>query len=194
MNKAIRDILINTAGSVIGGLILALLFLAASDFAFKPPDLNGRWRIAMVTDRSSYTNYIGMVVLFEVMLHQNGNQLEGTAEKVAEISRGDLHVYDYSKRVRIELAGSIDRNYLSRDTINLHWMERGRIRESSSFLHITRFNDSYMRGSFESTISNGSGRSEWARDVSRLSAIDHNHSNRIINLFSENIKDTITGE
>ncbi len=174
MRNYLRDLSVEIVGSIIGGAILALVFFICSDFVFKSPDLNGRWLMAKTVTETQHDSYKDLIVLYEVVLRQDGLRLSGTAEKVAEIHNGNLFKYDYEKRVRVELEGAIDRNYLSKDRVNIHWVEHGRKRDSSSLLQISRFNDEYMKGRYSSTVARSSGESEWARSPDLLTAISEN--------------------
>lgn len=174
MKSYLRDISINMIGSILGGLFLAILFFMSSDFLFKPPDLNGRWVMATTSNQTMHDAYSGLTVFYEVILHQDGNRLSGTAEKVGENNKGVPLVYDYDKRVRVDIAGAIDRNYLARDNVNIHWTEHGRRRDSTAFFKITRFDDSYMIGNCASTVAHSYGLSEWVRSASQFTIASTN--------------------
>lgn len=167
-------------GSILGGLFLAVLFFISSDFLFKPPDLNGRWIMATTSNQTIHDSYNGLTVFYEVILQQDGNKLSGTAEKVGECNKGVPFIYDYDKRVRVDIAGAIDRNYLTKDKVNIHWMEHGRKRDSSSFFKITRFDDSYMTGDCASTVAHSFGLSEWVRFARQFTIVSTNGVNPVL--------------
>jgi hypothetical protein len=171
MRKYIRDVSIEMLGSIFGALILSLLFFVVSDFFFKPPNLNGRWRVGTLTESTKHNPFRDLIVFYDVILHQDGNHLEGTAEMVGELASGKPLVYDYAKRAQVKFSGSIDRNYLKKDKVNIHWFMHGEKRDSSTFFDIVRFNDHYMQGTFVSTIAANSGRTEWVRNFTQFSWI-----------------------
>jgi hypothetical protein len=161
----IRDISVQVASSLVGAVVVAVVFFLFSDFVFKPPNLNGKWLVATAVERTAYTSYEGMIVLFEIVLYQEGDRVSGTAEKLAEFANGSMRVYEPAKRTRAEIAGAIDRNYLTKDRLNIHWVEHGDERVSSTFFEILRFDDSHMVGTFDSTAARSSGTAEWGRSI-----------------------------
>ena len=163
--KYYRDVSVDVLGAIISAVIIAVLFFITSDFVFKPPNLHGKWYAISITDQSEHTQYIGMKLVYEVIIFQEVNSLNGTAEKRSETIDGKEYFYEYANRVKSKLKGYIDRNYFSKDKLHIQWIEKGRKRESSSYFNITRFNDNYMYGTFSSTISSSNGRIEWVRDL-----------------------------
>ena len=163
MKQYLIDVTRIMFGCTCGALLTTGVFFVASDYVFTPPDLNGKWYIATETTQTGHAPFKGLVVLFELILHQEGDRISGTAEQVGEIAQGKVLIYDYDKRAQVELSGSMDRNYIRDDVVNIHWKMHGRRRESSTFLRIVRFNDSYMLGTFDTTIAKGHGKTEWAR-------------------------------
>ena len=165
----------NVGSEFLGGLLAiivgAIIFFVFNDFVFKPPDLNGRWLMMTHIEKTKHEPFEGMIVMFEVILQQDNDQIKGTAEKIAESSKSGAFAYQRSKRVRADIYGSIDRKYLSKDKVNLHWVEHGKIRDSSSYFRITRFDNAYMSGTFDTTAGRSKGRSEWVRSVLQIDAI-----------------------
>ena len=171
MKRFLRDISVEVVGAIIGAFLISILFFTFSDFIFKAPNLNGKWYAITSTDITHHKPFQGMILIFEVIIHQKGENISGTAERIAEIVKGNRYDYDYEKRVRVEVDGSIDRNFLSKDKVNIHWLEHGNKRDSSAFFNILRFNDHYMFGEFNSTVANSQGKVEWVRDLSNLKKI-----------------------
>ena len=166
--KYLKDLSIEVYGSMISAALIAISFFVFSDFFFEPPNLNGKWFTVIKTENSSLDRFVGMMLIYEIILFQDDDNLYGTAEKISEIV--DQKKYDYApdKRVRIEFKGIIDRKYFTKDILYLHWSEEGRRRTTSSYFEITRFNDNYMFGIFNSTAAESNGKSEWVRDLSKL--------------------------
>ena len=115
-----------------------------------------------------------MILIYNVIMYQDGNKVSGSAEKKAEILNGDYFEYKAKNRIRTEFQGAIDRNFIKKDKLSFHWIEHGKIRDSSTFFKVLRFTDSYMHGTFNSTAANSFGISEWVRGMDDLKQISVN--------------------
>jgi hypothetical protein len=166
-------------GGLLAIIVSSIIFFVFSDFVFKPPDLNGRWVMTTNIERTKHEPFEGMIVMFEVVLQQDNDQIKGTAEKIAESSKSGTFAYQRANRVRADVYGSIDRNYLSKDKVNLHWIEHGTIRDSSSYFRITRFDNAYMYGTFDTTAGRSNGSSEWVRSVSQFESLTVENLQRV---------------
>ena len=76
----------STASTIVGGLILAVLFFLAREKLFRLPDVTGRWYLQMSFRNSSYKPFDGMILRYVAVLWREGNTVKGTAEKVYEHS------------------------------------------------------------------------------------------------------------
>ena len=150
-------------GNVIAAIIISLLFFFVSDFVFSPPNLNGKWEMVLKINDTEYSKYEGLLLKYDVYLVQNGDQIEGSAEKIGEIKGGLLDMY--SSPIRSEVKGSITRKYFDKDILNIHIIEYGQNRTTSSYFKLIRFSDEYMVGSFSSSAANSKGESEWFRFI-----------------------------
>ena len=148
-------------GNVVAAIIISLLFFFISDFVFSPPNLNGKWEMVLKIDDTKYSKYEGLMLKYDVYLVQNGDQIEGTAEKIGEIKDGEIN--KYSSPIRSEVKGSITKKYFDKDILNIHILEYGQNRTTSSYFKLTRFSDEYMAGSFTSSAAKSEGNSEWFR-------------------------------
>ena len=166
--KYLREISIEVFGSIISAILISLSFFLISDFLFEPPNLNGKWFIVTQTDESSLKRYIGMKLVYEIMLFQEKDNIYGTAEKISEIVGNKKNDYDHVERVKVDFKGTINRKYFSKDVLYLHWKEQGRRRETSSYFEIKRFDNNHMFGFFNSTAAESNGKSEWVRDIKQL--------------------------
>src|SRR5271169_852459 len=79
------DLLIQIASTVIGGIILALIFFLVKDRLFGLPGLSGLWTFQVTTETTSYNPFKNMSLTYLVLLIQEGNHLSGTGEKIKEV-------------------------------------------------------------------------------------------------------------
>lgn len=154
---------LNVASNVAGAIIISVLFFIFSDYIFTLPNLNGPWQMTLTVDSTAYTPHENMQVKYDVLLFQQGSDVRGTGEKVMDIVGSDTTRYIGAQRVRIEIEGYLDRNYLARDELVLHYIESGKKRRTSAFQELIRFNEDYMLGGFTWTASNSKGHVEWTR-------------------------------
>lgn len=161
------DILKNLFNTV----ALAFIFFIASDYVFKTPELTGRWEYTTypVTAKSKMSEVIQ--VTYTILIAQEGVGIKGVGEKMrAYIPPDNKHNlesfdenYDVGKRIRIEIDGHIEKNYLSKDKLTIYLNEAGHRRESSTVQVLTIEDKNYMVGGYISTISDSEGKIEWKR-------------------------------
>ena len=72
----------NVISTVIGGILLALIFFFLREKMFAFAELDGSWVFDQTTESSEYNPYVGMTVRFLVLLGRDGNRIYGSAEKV----------------------------------------------------------------------------------------------------------------
>lgn len=165
-NKYLVQVLYDVLGAILSGVILSFMFFIFSDFISTTPNLNGKWRVELQTEKTSYSKYKDLKVYYDIILFQKGYEIYGTGEKVMELLPGqDTLKYNGKVRTRVELQGYLDKNYLSKDKLIIHSTEEGRQRESSSFYDLIKFDDHNMSGNFQSTVANSSGVTKWIRLV-----------------------------
>ena len=83
--KYLKDLSIEVYGSMISAALIAISFFVFSDFFFEPPNLNGKWFTVIKTENSSLDRFVGMMLIYEIILFQDDDNLYGTAEKISEI-------------------------------------------------------------------------------------------------------------
>lgn len=150
--------------TLIGGIILALLFFLSREKFFPLPNITGQWRFEMTIVASAYNPYKGMVLRYVAMLWREGNRIEGSVEKIYERSTAREHHYVGKERTRGQVEGYIEKNYFSKDRIFLHIVEDGEGRESTTFHELLVDSDSKMIGTFNSMVADQSGDITWQRD------------------------------
>ena len=155
----------NAVVTVVSGIVLAIMFFWIREVCFPLPAIEGRWYIETMTVKSSYNPYKDMILLYEVMLWREGNTIKGTAEKIFENSKEKQGDYVGDKRTRSQINGHIEKRYFSADRICLHFVEQGRVRESTSFFTlIYRKRKCVMLGKFDTTAGSSSGRTHVRRE------------------------------
>lgn len=158
------NFLYSLLATVIGGVILAFLFFWIREKAFPPADLTGRWFFEMRTIRSAYNPYKGMVLRYVAMLRREGNRIEGTVEKIYEISSTGEREYVGKNRTRGVVEGFVQKNYFSKDHVVLHIVEDGHGRESTHSYDLLVASDNLMAGRFSSMVANQDGEVMWQRN------------------------------
>lgn len=150
--------------TVAAGAVFTYLLFLAKERAFRVPQLDGVWEVTTTTTTSIRDEYIGLVLIYRVIISQAGTQIGGSAEKIREEpAGGQPHDFPGPKRVRSILEGSIQKNYLTHSVMSFHMTEEGRVRTSSSFFRCQCKRDGTMEGSFHSTAADSSGSTRWKR-------------------------------
>ena len=150
--------------TILGGLILALVFFYIREKGFPLPDVSGEWTVSSETVETSYKPYIGMLLKYKVIIFCEGPSITGTSEKIWESSSKGEQTYTGRHRIRGEICGSIEKKYLSKDKIKIHIVEHGELRDSTSYhdLIVDKQRRS-MRGKFYSTAADSKGKVHWKR-------------------------------
>ena len=152
----IANIIANFCGSCLaGGIVLLGAFLINEKLYSL--DLTGIWETTLnITVSNTVKDY---ELKFTIHILQNGSQILGYGEKISEKPpEGTVYQYETSKRVIIDVNGTIDKKYFSKSSVSIVIKEHGRIRDSSTvyFLKYDRKTHK-LEGKFSSTASNSSG-------------------------------------
>jgi hypothetical protein len=150
--------------TVIGGLVLALLFFLAKEHMFPIPNVTGRWYFTQQTEHTAYHPYAGMALQYVAMLWLEGNLVHGSVEKTHEKSSTGERSFVGHNRTRGILQGYVQKNYLKRDRLFIHVIEDGHGRESTNFYDLTAEPDGTLIGSFQSMVADQNGSVKWQRD------------------------------
>lgn len=159
----IKEIFTGTLSTVIKTLVLSLLFFFVSDYIFATPNLNGKWVFTTEVEKTSLSKYMGMELTYHVLLRQEGLKIIGTGEKVKEKLGEAITTYTGKDRINITIAGYIQKKYLSKDKIVIHYAEHGLLRTSSTLHYLEITGDDNMFGTYESTVADQSGTVGWKR-------------------------------
>lgn len=149
--------------TLLGGVILAILFFWFREKIFPLPEVTGRWYFEMHTTNTAYDPYKDMVLRYIAMLWCEGHRIEGTAEKIYENSSTGEREYVGKHRTRSRVEGYIEKNYLGKDRLFLHLVEDGHGRESTNFFELEVGAKGTMSGSFSSMVANQDGAVVWQR-------------------------------
>lgn len=163
MCQFLFDLTAQVLATVIGGLLLTLLFFLARDKLFPLPSLSGLWTCEATTERTAYKPYEGMVLWYAVLLVQEGNRVSGSGEKIREASVQGKREYVGKSRTHIDISGYVTKRYLAPDEIVIHVRESGELRPSSSVHTLEIKRDGTMIGAFVSTIADSIGTVNWKR-------------------------------
>lgn len=147
--------------TVVGGVVLAVLFFLAKERLFPLPKLTGRWYLEQTTQTTAYTPYAGMTLRYVVMLWHEGNRVEGTAEKIYENSSTGERTFSGENRTRATVTGYVEKKYFGKDRIYLHVVEDGHGRESTTFYEITADCADAFHGNFSSMVADQNGTVKW---------------------------------
>ncbi len=143
--------------TVIGGMLLTLLFFIAKEKLFSIADVNGVWYLEMETINTAYNPYKGMILGYIIIIWREGNSIKGTAEKIYENSSTGNRTYEGKNRTRGIIEGFVEKKYLGKDRIFLHVVENGHGRESTNFYDFIVKSNALMFGKFNSMVANQDG-------------------------------------
>jgi len=151
------NFLYSLLATILGGVILALLFFWTRERFFPLPKIDGRWYFEVKTVSSAYNPYKGMILHYIAMVWRQDNCITGTFEKIYEkSSTGERH-FDGVNRTRGIINGFIEKKYFSKDRIVLHIVEDGHGRESTHFYDLKVKSSHELEGKFESMVANQTG-------------------------------------
>lgn len=161
---SLAPLVINIISTVIGGVILAVLFFLTREKLCPIPPVAGRWYVETHTTNTSYKPFEGMILKYVAMLWREGKVIQGTVEKIYEKSSTGEREYIGENRTRGQVAGYIEKNYFSRDRLFLHIVEDGHGRESTHFHELIYKSKKTMKGIFVSMVAAQDGEVVWQRD------------------------------
>jgi hypothetical protein len=153
-NSFISDVL----STVLGGVLLSILFFYAREKFFPLPEITGRWYMEITTVNTSYNPFKNMILRYELMIWREGARIHGSVEKIYENSSTGERDYIGKNRTRGIVDGYLDKKIFIKDRLILHVIENGHGRESTNYYDLTVSSDKYMQGVFTSMIANQDGK------------------------------------
>lgn len=152
------EVLKNVFGSIISAILIALVISFWNDFFYKSDNLTGYWNVELETIQTSHEKFKGLKVYYDFIINQEGNRLIGSGEKISEQAlNSPPFEYDAKKRTHLELTGAVTYKVFTKNRVDLHYKEEGRLRPSSSILKLRIDSKNKMSGKFMSTIAESSG-------------------------------------
>ena len=122
------------------------------DYLTPPRDLSGSWKFTVVYEDMALRAFKDFRVTYQVLLVQDGLKLLGHGEKLSDWDPGrDAVDYAGDRRTNVEVRRAVTRNYLSRDTLLLHYKEKGRRRDSTTVHRLVECGRGMLCGCFRST-------------------------------------------
>lgn len=156
----------NIIGSVIGGILLALLFFFGKEKWFRLHDIKGEWYFKTETLETGRRLNNGMIQEYIAFIWLEGHKIHGTYEKTFEDSQEFKGPFIGKDRARGVIDGYYEKNYLSSDCLSLHMVENGS-REFTNWHDLHIVSSRKMHGNFTSTAARQKGKAEWQRDSFR---------------------------
>lgn len=144
--------------TILGGIMLALLLFVFDEWVFPPKNLTGEWSITTTTLSSRYKPFENVKQEFIFEFLQKATDIIASGEKSEEINPdGRVIVFNPEKRVRLEMTGYMERNYIRRSRVFLNIIERGERAVSTTTFFLTFIDNDHLKGTFISTVSNSKG-------------------------------------
>lgn len=125
-------------GNVLSGILLAVIFFFFKERVFCIPKIGGILYLKQITEETAYNPYKGMELQYMLSIRLEGNKVYGSAEKIyedASIGKRRQHIIHYQGRFRTlsELEGIIEKKYLGRDRLIIHFFEENERRKSTTY-------------------------------------------------------------
>lgn len=156
----LKDIISSLLSGIIGVIII---FFYKEKFS-PITDVSGVWYIKTTTLETAYNPYKNIILIYKMVILQQGAILEGTIEKIYECrAEGESLNYIAEKRIRSKFKGYIEKNYFGADKISVHIVENGYKRESTAFQKVISNCNNVLEGEFESTAGDSKGICIWQR-------------------------------
>jgi hypothetical protein len=149
--------------TVAGGVVLTFLLFLFKEKLLPMPDISGKWYFTTYTNKTAYKPFKNMELEYVAFLYRDGNKIYGTTEKIYEVSSTGEREYIEENRVRGKIEGSIQKNYLGKDIINIHSIEDEFSRVSTNFYKLKLYKKEIMKGEYNSMIADQEGEVIWQR-------------------------------
>lgn len=160
----LENLLINTIGTILGGIFLSIIYFIFSEKLFPKKNLTGEWEAILKYTNTSYIPYKGIKVYYKIHILHRGNEIVGTGEKFKEESNNNVpYEFEFEKRVTLSLEGYFERKILTNSKIYINITEDGRKRETRSTFFLELKNEDHLLGKFISTAANTRGYAELKR-------------------------------
>lgn len=157
--------------TIIAALSISIILFIYKEWVFPLPNLNGEWEFEEITNETKYKPYNNIKIRYKAIIWNQTDNIFGTAEKISEETHdGKKREYNGAHRSRVEIRGSIQKNYLSRNRLHLHLLQKGQERESTTFHELIIYkkfelfyNTPTMAGDFFTTAADCRGNVSWKK-------------------------------
>ena len=155
-------------GSLVTTLIAALILFSIKEFFNKASNYSGVFFTKSTVESTAYNPYKQMQTFHTLILFSNGHEVSGTSEKTGDIDSKRSYEFEGAGKIRGVVSGSVERNYIRSSVLNIHIVEQGEKRESTTYMSIkiSRYNLRKLpfSGKFYTTAANTKGRVLCGRD------------------------------
>jgi len=155
-------------GSLVATLLAALILFSIKEFFNKASNYSGVFFTKSTVMSSDYNPYKKMQTFHTLILFSNGHEVSGTSEKTGDINLERSYEYEGAGKIRGLVSGTIERNYIRSSVLNIHIVEKGEKRESTTYMSIKisryNFRNSSFTGKFYTTAANTKGSVLCGRD------------------------------
>jgi hypothetical protein len=152
------EIVVNVVGTIIGGLLLALILFLLNEYVFTKVNLTGEWKTITKILETPHTPFKDLKIEYKIHLIQKGYEISGSGEKVKEIfPDGRENVFLREKRILIDIDGFFERKYFGTSKVYLNINEEGRKRETRATYILELNHENSLKGVFISTAADASG-------------------------------------
>lgn len=152
--------------TICGGIVLAAFFFLLKEQVFSLPSISGVWECKQITAKSASKAYVGMTVVYHIVLLQEKEKILGDGEKDHEDGPNGVRSYSGKDRIHIDIKGRVEKFITKSDRIRIRWTEHGE-RRISSTIHDLRLSGSKKQGNlygkFYSTAGKSGGTAIWRR-------------------------------
>jgi hypothetical protein len=147
---------------LIVGILLVFIFFLYKEKVSPIIDISGVWYSRTNTLKTVNNPFRNMILGYKIFVLQEGQKLEGTIEKIYENSTTGEREYIGNKRTRAYFKGYVERNFLGKNKIQIHVIEKGIEREST--IYYVLYNEcNNLKGEFFSTAGDSEGTTIWQR-------------------------------
>jgi len=113
-------------------------------------DISGKWKITFVYEKTSYSQFKGMQLVYDVFVNQNGSEIKGDGEKSIENNTRVISKF----RTPISFTGAYNGK-----TLQLNIKEKGTERETTGMIVVKKTDSKKIyEGTFTTTAANSSGK------------------------------------
>lgn len=139
-------------------IVLYLGYLFIQKTIYYIPNIDGKWEMTLLYEKSKYKPYLGMEVYYTLFIHQNDSMINIDSEKYAE-KQPMQRILHYAPRGKTlgNYSGNIQRSYMNHPVI-LNIREDGLVRNVVGRLNLKVISSCQMEGTFEKGDAVSSGK------------------------------------